>query len=248
VLPARLLDTRSGGQTIDAVGQGGGAAAPGSITEVQVTGRAGVPGDAAAAVLNVTVTGASGAGFVTAYPCGTTPPTASNLNFVQGSTVPNNVIAKIGTGGKVCLYAAEATHLLVDVNGYFGPSPAFQAISPKRVLDSRTGGTTTDGTSQGGGPAAGGSVIEVPITGRAGVPANAVAAVLNVTVTQTSDAGFVTAFPCGTTPPTASSINFGSGATVPNGVLVKVGAGGKVCLFASTGTHLLADVSGYFTT
>lgn len=248
VLPARLLDTRSGGQTIDAVGQGGGAVAPGSITEVQVTGRAGVPADATAAVLNVTVTQAQAPGFVTAFPCGSTPPTASNLNFVQGSTVPNNVVAKIGTGGKVCLFAAEGTHLLVDVTGYFGPGAAFQAISPKRMLDTRAGGTTIDGAGQGGGPAVGGAVTEVQITGRAGVPSNAVAAVLNVTVTATSDAGYVTAFPCGTTPPTASNINFGTGATVPNGLIVKIGAGGKVCLFASTGTHLIADVSGYFTT
>lgn len=248
LLPARLLDTRSAGETVDGVGQGGGAAAPGSITEVQVTGRADVPGDAAAAVLNVTVTEAGGPGFVTAFPCGTTPPTASNLNFAQGSTVPNNVIAKVGAGGKVCLFASEATHLIVDVTGYFGPSPSFQAISPLRVLDSRSTGVTTDGVGQGGGPAVGGSVTEVQITGRAGVPANAVAAVLNVTVTEPSGPGFVTVYPCGTTPPTASSLNFGAGATVPNGLIVKIGAGGKVCLFASTGTHLIADVSGYFTT
>jgi len=53
------------------------------------------------------------------FPCGSTPPTASNLNYVLGSTVPNGVIAKIGAGGKVCLYANSAAHLIVDVSGYF---------------------------------------------------------------------------------------------------------------------------------
>jgi len=32
------------------------------------------------------------------------------------------VIAKVGTGGKVCLYAYGATHLVADVNGYFPAS------------------------------------------------------------------------------------------------------------------------------
>jgi len=34
---------------------------------------------------------------------------------------------------------------------------------------------------------------------------------------------------------------------VPNGVIAKVGANGKVCLFVSNDAHLLADVAGYFT-
>ncbi len=69
---------------------------------------------------------------------------------------------------------------------------------------------------------------------------------LNVTVTQTAGPGYVTAFPCGSTQPTASSLNFGAGATVPNGLISKIGTGGKVCLFVSSGTHLIADVNGWF--
>ena len=247
LLPARVLDSRGGQQTVDGLSQGGGPVGLGSVTEVQVTGRAGVPAGAAAAVLNVTVTEAAAAGYVTVFPCGNTPPTASNLNFVQGSTVPNNVIAKIGDGGKVCLFASNSTHLIVDVNGYFATSAAFQAISPQRVLDSRATGVTGDGQGQGGGPVAAGSVTEVQITGRAGVPTGAVAAVLNVTVTEAQGAGYVTVFPCGSTPPTASNLNYVLGSTVPNGVIAKIGAGGKVCLYANSATHLIVDVSGYFT-
>ena len=84
-----------------------------------MTGRAGVPAGAVAAVVNVTVVHARGPGFVTVFPCGSDRPTASSLNFVAGSTVPNGVIAKIGVGGKVCLFASNGTHLIVDVNGTF---------------------------------------------------------------------------------------------------------------------------------
>lgn len=82
-------------------------------------GASGVPNNARAAVLNVTVTGAQGNGYVTVYPCGATRPITSNLNFVAGQTIPNAVIAKIGTDGKVCIYANVGTHLIADVNGYF---------------------------------------------------------------------------------------------------------------------------------
>jgi hypothetical protein len=41
------------------------------------------------------------------------------LNYAAGDTVPNAVIAKLGAGGKVCLYTYAATNLIVDVNGAF---------------------------------------------------------------------------------------------------------------------------------
>ena len=58
----------------------------------------------AAVVVNVTATEPHAAGYVTVWPCGQPRPTASNLNTAPGLTIPNLVIAKIGTGGKVCLY------------------------------------------------------------------------------------------------------------------------------------------------
>ena len=89
------------------------------MTELTVAGRGGVPTNAAAAVLNVTVTAAQDGGYLTVFPCGSTQPNASSLNFTTGQTIPNGVIAKIGTAGKVCIYTSAGTHLLVDANGYF---------------------------------------------------------------------------------------------------------------------------------
>ncbi len=118
--PGRLMDTREGQSTVDGQFAGIGVRAANSVTELQVGGRGGVPADAEAVVLNVTVTGAAGNGFITVYPCGQAVPTTSNLNFVAGDTVANAVVVKMGVGGKLCLFAAEsATHLIADVNGYF---------------------------------------------------------------------------------------------------------------------------------
>ncbi len=67
----------------------------------------------------MTATSAQAAGFVTVYPCGEARPTASNVNYKTGGTIANAVISKVGAGGKVCLYTERATHLVVDVNGWF---------------------------------------------------------------------------------------------------------------------------------
>jgi hypothetical protein len=83
-----------------------------------VAGRGGVPADADAVMLNVTAVFPSGPGFLTVYPCGAPLPAASNVNYVAGDVAPNAVLAKIGDGGKVCIYTKAETHIIVDVAGY----------------------------------------------------------------------------------------------------------------------------------
>ena len=63
---------------------------------------------------------AEGSGYITAYPCDTPRPNAPNLNYTGGQTIPNNVIVKTGTGGTVCWYSQQTTHLIADINGAFG--------------------------------------------------------------------------------------------------------------------------------
>jgi len=78
----------------------------------------GVPGDAVAALLNVTAVRPDAAGHVTVFPCGEPVPNASNLNYSSGAVVPNAVLAKVGSGGRVCLYTHAASDLIVDVAGF----------------------------------------------------------------------------------------------------------------------------------
>ena len=82
-----------------------------------------------------------------------------------------------------------------------GSGSSFVGLTPTRLADSRPGEATIDGVLAGGGARAAGSVTTVPVGGRAGVPTNAIAVAVNVTVTQATGPGYATVYPCGTPPP-----------------------------------------------
>ncbi len=234
VTPSRLLDTR--------IGNGAPAApiGPGGTVDLQITGRGGIPDTGVAAVvLNVTVTEPTASGFVTVWPTGAGRPTASNLNFTAGQTVPNLVIAKVGASGKVSLFnSAGATHLVADVSGYYGTGSQLVPTVPARLLDTRNG---TGGIV---GPTSG--TRDVLVAGQLGIPATVTSVVLNVTVTEPTSSGFLTIWPKGASRPNASNLNFIANQTVPNLVVVKVGVEGKISYYGSTGQHhVIIDVLGY---
>lgn len=242
LVPERLLETRPSGQT----GFTGPKPTAGATVTVHVTGvgTSQVPSNATAAVLNITATGAEGAGYVTVWPCGAPRPQASNLNIASGGTAPNLVVSKIGDGGTVCIYVQSAMDLIADINGYTPAGSSYVPVVPQRVLETRADGQTG---YTGGKPAAG-ATIELPITGvgPASVPATANAVVLNVTGVDPDATGYVTVWPCGSPRPTASNLNLAPGAITPNLVMAKIGDGGKVCLFTQSPAHLVADINGYW--
>ncbi len=244
VSPTRILDTRSGlGQFLP------GPVAANSSIDVAVTGRAGVPADATAVVMNVTATESAAAGFITAFPAAYVRPLASNLNIeTPGQTIPNLVTVPIGAGGRVSLYSQSGGHLLADVAGYYVPANSaaagrYQPLTPARILDTR------DGTGGVNGIVPDNGTISVAVAGQGGVPATgASAVVLNVTVTGSTRAGYVTVWPSGSPLPTASNLNVvRAGQTIPNQVIVPIGADGRINLFTQGSAHLLADVAGYYT-
>ena len=245
VAPRRLLDTRSG------VGAVKGPIGKLSSVAVAVTGVAGVPAaGVSAVVVNVTVIQPSASGYLTAYADGAVRPTASNLNFVVNQTVPNLVVVPVGADGKIRLFngSTGTAHMLLDIAGYYlsgtpSAAGAFGSVAPRRLLDTRSGIGAVKG------PIGKLSSVAVAVTGVAGVPAAGVSAVVvNVTVIQPSASGYLTAYADGAVRPTASNLNFVVNQTVPNLVVVPVGADGKIRLFnGSTGTaHMLLDIAGYY--
>ncbi len=121
LVPARLLETRTGELTVDGQFQAQGRAAAGSTTELIVAGRGGVPADASTVVLNVASILPAGPGFLTIYPCGEDQPLASNVNYDGGDVISNSVIAKVGEDGKVCIFTKVETDLIADVTGSASP-------------------------------------------------------------------------------------------------------------------------------
>ena len=235
VTPVRLLDTRPTG-----VGAG-------SSVNVSLAGQTG--NDVVdAAVLNITSVLPKSTGYITAWEAGTGRPTASNINMVPGSTVPNQATVPTSAAEAVSLYngSSSRTNMLADLAGYYlgGGTPtvtgAFQALTPTRILDTRRslGGATRLGAN---------TAISLLVAGKGGVPTTAKAVVMNVTVVTPSSAGYVSAFPSDQSAPTASNINFVAGQTVANQVIVPIGADGRVTLYqvGKGSADLLADVAGY---
>ncbi|XAS76471.1 PQQ-binding-like beta-propeller repeat protein [Dermatophilaceae bacterium Sec6.4] len=229
--PARLLDTRSG------QGVAKGALRAGSTTALQVAGRVGVPtSGVAAVVLNVTATGPVASGWLTAWPAGAARPTASNLNFVAHQTVANQAIVKVGVGGAVDLYSSTGTQLFVDVSGYYPSTAAYTPLVPSRLMDTRH--DSSHPTK--------GSTTAVTVTGRAGVPATGVSAVvLNVTAIPHAGSGWLTLFPAGVSRPDASILNYAPHQATAGMSIAKVGAGGRVEVYSSQSVDLLVDVVGW---
>ena len=100
---------------------------------------------------------------------------ASSHNFVPGLTVANLVLAKVGAGGQVSIFnSGGSTHVVADVVGYFSSSGGtFIPVSPQRIADSR-GGTSRS-------PRSSGQTAAVDVANVGPVPANATAAIVNVT-------------------------------------------------------------------
>jgi hypothetical protein len=119
LVPGRLLDTRPGTSTVDSTFAGAGLQPENSVLKLLVATRHGIPGSADTATVNVTATGTVDAGFLIIWPCNEPQPTTSNLNYEAGATIANTSISKLGTAGDVCIYTSAATHLIVDVNGYY---------------------------------------------------------------------------------------------------------------------------------
>jgi len=241
--PSRILDTRTTG----------GKLVSGETRDLAILNNGGVPtSNVSAVVLNVTVTDTTSTGYLTVFPSATGRPTASNLNWTPGLTIPNLVTVKVGSNGKVSLFQSGpgTAQVVVDVAGYYLGGNAtqpgmFVAVAPARVLDTRSSS-----------PVAGGADLALTILGKGGIPAkgdipaiSVSTVVLNTTVTDTTMGGYLSVFPGTNTLPTASNLNWsGPGTTIPNLVTVQVGSDGTIKFHNGSpgSTQVVVDTAGYY--
>ena len=115
--PCRLVDTRQA--------QHGPALVSSEIRQLDLTGVCGIPNDAVALSLNVTVADPSAQGNLSFAPGGIAFTQTSTINFSRGSNRANNAILQLAPNGSGILavraFVADGgpVHLILDVNGYF---------------------------------------------------------------------------------------------------------------------------------
>jgi hypothetical protein len=239
VSPTRILDTRDG------TGGVRGKLGPNQTLQLRVAGMNGVDASASAAVINLTVDGATAPSYLTIYPSGQPTPMVSNLNFQPGQVVANLTHVAIGAGGAVSIYNAQGwVDVVLDLNGFFTLGGAlgsglFRALPPTRLLDTRLSGLRL-------GP---GQTIDLRVGGAGSVPyPGAAATVLNLTATGANQGSYLTLFPTGQSRPLASNVNFPAGRDVPNRAIAKLGSGGKVSIYNAVGwVDVVVDLGGWFT-
>ena len=126
VAPCRLFDLRP---APDNVGPRTSPLGPGETFTTQVTGSngncVGIPADATAVAMNVTVLNGTATSFLTLFPADEVDvPVVSNLNWTPPQApTPNKVDVKLSPDGKVKAFNAFGTvDVIADVAGYYTPS------------------------------------------------------------------------------------------------------------------------------
>ncbi len=195
-------------------------------------------------VANLTVTQPAADGFLVAYPCDGDPPVASNLNVRAGETRAVAAVVGLDPVGALCVLSNVDTHVVVDITGYYEPTPQFgpaASLHPSagdRLADSR------DGTGGWNGRLGAADVRRLrPL---AGLPdeSQATAVAVNVVAVGPDEPGFVSVYPCGGPPPNASTLNVSPGRVSTNVAIVDLSASGEICFFTSTPVDLVVDLFG----
>ena len=234
--PKRLYDSRPKAQPLR----------PGQVLRVKVEGGSSpAPAEAIAVAINLTSVLPDQTGWIRAFPCDSSPTEVSTLNPRVGQARANSAIVPTAADGTICLTSNVTSHVIVDITGWFGDRSGqqFVPINPVRLADTRQAHPELNG---GSGPImlAPGKTLQVKVAGHRGIDPNARAASLNIVAAGATMPGFLTAVPCGQRAD-VSNLNFaGGGTAIANGVNVKLGDAGAVCLTTSALTHVLVDITG----
>jgi len=216
---------------------------PGETRRLRVGGRAGIPGRGVrAAMLSVTAGGSGRSGKVAVWRAGTDAPNLPQLRYGAGEIRTNRVVVATSDRGRIKLKnrSRGSVRLRVDTVGFHSASGAgYVPLRNARVLDTRSG----LGVSRAFGPR---EMASMPMAGRAGIPADAAAVVMQLTAASTAHTK-ITTWAAGNRRPWAGAMFPGAEASESNLVVVALGQDGRVSLFNKRGsTHLVGDVLGYY--
>jgi glucose/arabinose dehydrogenase len=242
--PARVADTRlPSGTTLDS-----GSPNPWTATtagwDIDVTGHVGVPSDGTAGSVVLSIAAIADdqpAGWLSVHPSGGPIRTTSNVNVQRGEVRANLIVVPLGAAGNVSLEVLNVADAVVDVVGYVTSDDAppassglYRAVDTSRVVDTRL-------------PLGFGSLqADVPVGIAIPGAETASAVVQNLTMTNTTAPGHLSAHPSATTP-VVSNLNVdGPGQTRAVLAVTKLGEGGTMRYTSYAATDLVIDVLGFF--
>lgn len=227
--PTRVADSR--------IAQGVARLEPYVPQRLSMGGRNGVPADATGVVVNVTAVKPEGDGFITVYPCGGAVPGTSTVNYRRRQVLPTLTTVGLSSDGAVCMVSHASTDVVVDLFGAMvpGSGDGLHVITPTRLIDTRTIRRRLRADE----------VLELQVTGAAGVPMTARSFTANVTAVMPSGDGFLTVWPCGKPMPQTSNLNIEQGGIRPNLVTAAIG-NGKWCISSMVDADLIVDALGWW--
>ncbi len=257
--PLRICDTSPGNPShlsgTALANCSGKAAVPGVALSMQVTGVGSVPVSGVAAVLvNIGATNPGAAGYVSAYPAGSAVPVASNVNYSAHQSTSGAAIIPVGRNGAIdVLSSAGSPALTVDVEGWIAaPSSSvagssYNPIYPARICDTRSSSMVGYSTECSGHTLSGGKPLAVPLAGVNGISRSVTTVIATVTVTDTTSAGSLYAYPAGGVRPATAALSWGKGTTVSGLVVLEPSSLGATDLLVSSGTaDVTVDVVGFY--
>lgn len=216
--PVRVIDTR-----IDDPGRLDAGA---SVT-IDLSGH--VPDGATAAAISLVAVDPEGPGYLSAHPCDRPVPNASSVNYIARTRAASAIIP-LARDGTFCVFTLAAADLIVDLQAVLVPEgSAADALrlrplaAPARLVDTRGGGRSR--------------LLELA------APPGADAVAVNITATEASGWGFLSAFPCSGGVPVVSNVNFGPGGTSAAAAFVPLDANGTFCVHASTDVDVVVDLT-----
>lgn len=243
VTPCRVVDTRISGGSIP-----GGSFRTFNLPQLAQAQGCGDLSPAATYSLNVTVVPDGPLGYLTIWPAGVGQPLVSTMNSLDGRIKANAAIVPAGDQDAVNVYVTNTSNVVLDIDGYFAAASqstlAFYPLTPCRVLDTRKPNGTLGGPYLQGGQARDFPLLE----SSCGIPLSAEAYSLNFTAVPGNGAalGYLTVWPTGESQPLVSTLNDQTGTIVANAAIVPAGTGGRVSVYPSNDTNLVADITGYF--
>lgn len=233
VTPNRLLDTRRLRPL-----------RPYREHRVHIGGSPGIPVDAPAAAINVTVVAGSEPGWIRVAPCGAGSE-ASTVNFQGGEVVAHFTFAGL-MAGDACVTPSTGVDVVIDSFGWMPAGSGLRTITPTRLLDTRIGLGGTAGAARDG------QLITLEVAGRAGIPRAANTATINIVAVDGTAFGHLTVWPCGRPEPVSSMLNMWPGVLRSNQAAVPIPGSGDICIRPrisdDSAIDIVVDAVGFSTT